>query len=124
MEDGRAAILDLDLSKMEKLGQQEDRRYQTLRRFPVSSFDITVDAVLDEPVADIERVLRNAAGSDLIEIRFLGVYTGPPLNENRKGVSYRLVVGALDHTLSSEEVRVIDNRVKEATLRRILDFET
>ncbi len=36
---GRAAILDLDLAKMERLGLQEARRYQPLRRFPVSAFD-------------------------------------------------------------------------------------
>jgi phenylalanyl-tRNA synthetase beta chain len=112
--DGRAAILDLDLATMEKLSHQQERRYQTLRRFPVSSFDITVDAALQAPVAIIDQQLRKAAGSDLVDITFLGVYTGPPLEEGRKGVSYRLVVGAPDHTLSSEEVRAIDDRVRLA----------
>src|SRR5208282_3097802 len=35
---GRAAILDLDLSKMEKLGLQGARSYHPLRRFQVSAF--------------------------------------------------------------------------------------
>jgi phenylalanyl-tRNA synthetase beta chain len=112
---GRAAILDLDLGSMEKLDKGE-RRYQPIRRFPASTFDITVDVRLRQPAAFVERELVKAAGSDLIEIKFLGEYTGPPLKEGRKSVTYRLAVGAPDHTLSSEEVDAIDKRVKTAIL--------
>jgi phenylalanyl-tRNA synthetase beta chain len=112
---GRAAILDLDLGSMEKLDQRE-RRYEPIRRFPTSTFDITVDAPLRQPAAFIERELVKAAGSDLIEIKFLGEYFGPPLKEGSKSVTYRLAVGAADHTLSSEEVDAIDKRVKTAIL--------
>jgi phenylalanyl-tRNA synthetase beta chain len=109
--EGRAAILDLDLAKMEKLAQQEDQRYQTLRRFPVSAFDLSVVTGLREPSGDIERQLADAAGSDLLEIEFVRAYTGAPLPEDRKSVSYRLKVAAPDHTLSSEEVAAIRSRV-------------
>jgi phenylalanyl-tRNA synthetase beta chain len=112
---GRASILDLDLGSMEKFDQRE-RRYQPIRRFPTSTFDITVEASLRQPAAFVERELVQAAGSDLIEIKFLGEYTGPPLKEGRKSVTYRLAVGAPDHTLSSEEVDAIDKRVKTAIL--------
>jgi phenylalanyl-tRNA synthetase beta chain len=108
---GRAAILDLDLIKMEKLDDRE-RRYQALRRFPVSAFDISVVAGLREPAGEIERRLVLAAGSDLVEIEFLREYIGaPPLPPDRKSVTYRLTVGAADRTLSSEEVAAIRERV-------------
>ena len=45
--EGRAAVLDLDLAKTESLGQRE-RRYQALRRFPVSAFDLSVVAGMRE----------------------------------------------------------------------------
>jgi phenylalanyl-tRNA synthetase beta chain len=112
--EGRAAILDLDLAKMEKLGQQEGRRYQALRRFPVSAFDLSVLAGLHEPSGDIERRLSSAAGSDLADIEFVRTYTGAPLPQDRKSVSYRLTVAAPDRTLSSEEVAAIRNRVIES----------
>ncbi|MGA2879701.1 MAG: phenylalanine--tRNA ligase subunit beta [Bryobacteraceae bacterium] len=112
--EGRAAILDLDLAKMEKLAQQEDRRYQTLRRFPASAFDLSVVAGLREPSGDIERLLTSAAGNDLIDIEFVRVYTGAPLPEDRKSVSHRLTVAAPDRTLSSEEVAAIRSRVIQA----------
>jgi len=109
---GRAAILDLDLQKMGL--RKHERRYQPLRRFPTSSFDFTVEAPLRQPASVIEQELVKAAGADLVEIHCLGAYTGPPLSEGRKSVSYRLTVGAADHTLSSDEVDAIYNRVREA----------
>jgi phenylalanyl-tRNA synthetase beta chain len=111
---GRAAILDLDLTKMEKLAKEEDHHYQALRRFPVSAFDLSVVAGLREPSVDIQRRLVEAAGSDLVQIEFLREYSGAPLPPDRKSVTYRLTVGATDRTLSSEEVTAIRERVMAA----------
>ena len=116
--EGRAAILDLDLATMERLDHRE-RRYQPLRRFPVSAFDLSVVAGLREPAGEIERQLAAAAGSDLVEIEFVREYTGAPLPEDRKSVSYRLTVAAPDRTLSSDEVAAIRNRVIEAMRARV-----
>lgn len=114
VSEGRAAILDLDLAKMEKLAEKQERRYKPLRRFPVSSFDLSVVAGLREPSGDIERRLTDAAGTDLVDIEFVRVYTGAPLPDDRKSVSYRLTVAATDRTLSSEEVTVIRSRMIDA----------
>jgi phenylalanyl-tRNA synthetase beta chain len=111
--EGRASILDLDLALIERLDKAEDR-YEPLRRFPTSAFDLSVLANLREPVAEIQNRLTTAAGTDLVEIEFVRQYTGAPLPEDRKSVSYRLTVGAHDRTLSSEEVTSIRNRVIEA----------
>ena len=71
-------------------------------------------AGLREPSGDIERQLAAAAAGDLVEIEFVRAYTGAPLPEDRKSISYRLTVAAPDRTLSSEEVAAIRNRVIEA----------
>jgi phenylalanyl-tRNA synthetase beta chain len=111
--EGRAAIMDLDLALLQRLDRREVR-YQPLRRFPTSAFDLSVVAALRDPAGNIERLLIGAAGSDLVEIEFVRQYIGAPLPEDRKSVSYRLTVGAPDRTLSSEEVATIRNRVIEA----------
>ncbi len=111
--DGRAAILDLDLALLERLDKR-DVRYQSLRRYPTSAFDLSVVADLRQPAGEIERRLADAAGAGLIDIEFVREYTGAPLPSDRKSVSFRLTVGALDRTLSSEEVAVIRDRVIEA----------
>lgn len=114
--EGRAAALDLDLAVMERLDNQEVR-YQPLRRFPTSAFDLSVVANLREPAGEIERRMTASAGNDLAGIEFVREYTGAPLAEGRKSVSYRITVGAADHTLSSDEVAAIRDRVIEALKR-------
>jgi phenylalanyl-tRNA synthetase beta chain len=108
--EGRAAILDLDLNRMERLDPR-DTKYRPLRRFPVSAFDLSVVSALREPVGDIENKLAAGAGADLVQIEFVRQYSGAPLPEDRKSVSYRLTVGAPDRTLSSEEVGSIRTRI-------------
>jgi len=107
---GRAAILNLDVQRM-SLGKRE-RRYQPLRRFPVSAFDVSVVAPLRDPADEIEMRLAEAAGSDLVEIEFVREYTGDPIPTGHKSVTFRLTVGAPDHTLSSDEVAAIHQRVR------------
>ena len=108
--EGRAAILDIDLAHTERLDKREVR-YQPLRRFPTSAFDLSVVAALRMPAGDIERTLREAAGGDLVELEFVRQYAGAPLPDDRKSVSYRITVGALDRTLSSDEVGAVRNRI-------------
>jgi phenylalanyl-tRNA synthetase beta chain len=109
---GRAAILDVDLEMMRRLGP-EPKRYQPLRRFPSSAFDLSVVAGLRELAGDIERRLVELAGQDLESIRFLRRYTGPPLEEGKQSLTWRLSVCAADHTLTAEEVSAIRARIIE-----------
>jgi len=72
-----------------------------LRRFPASSFDLSVVTVGREHAGEISKQLAALAGDLLIEIEYLRQFD---LGENRKSLSYRLTFGAPDRTLSSDEV--------------------
>jgi hypothetical protein len=76
---------------MEKLDVRE-RRYQPLRRFPVSAFDISVVAGLREPAGDIERGWRPRRGAIWSKSNFSASTPGAPLPPDRKSVTYRLTV--------------------------------
>src|SRR5579884_1907370 len=106
VETGRAAILDVDLRLLEQAAPK-DKRYASIRRFPTSAFDLSIVAPVRTPVGDIQQLLAEMAGPDLVSIEYLRQYTGPPLPEDVKSVSFRLTVGAETRTLSSEEVAVI-----------------
>jgi phenylalanyl-tRNA synthetase beta chain len=114
--EGRAALIDLDLALLERLDKKEVR-YQPLRRYPTSAFDLSVVADLRQPAGEIERRLAEAAGDGLVDIEFVREYTGAPLPPDRKSVSFRLTAGASDHTLSSDEVAAIRDRVIVAMRR-------
>jgi phenylalanyl-tRNA synthetase beta chain len=47
----------------------------------------------------------------LESIEFVRLYSGPPLEEGRKSVTFRLTVGSPERTLSSEEIGEIRARI-------------
>ena len=109
IETGRAAVLDLDLAQLLER-QPAAPRYQSLRRFPSSAFDLSVVAQPRALIGEVERQLQRLAGPDLLAISFVREFTLP---DGQRSLSYRLTVGAPDGTLSSEEVSVIRTRVIE-----------
>jgi phenylalanyl-tRNA synthetase beta chain len=117
---GRAAILNLDLQLIENLGSPE-KRYQPIQRYPTSAFDLSVITELRELVGDLRKHLVSLAGESLDSIEFLRQYVGPPIPEGRKSLSFRLTVGAQDHTLSLEEIGAIRTAIIDGL--RALGYE-
>ncbi len=110
VETGRAAVLDVDLRVVRKLSGEEVR-YTPIRRYPSSAFDLSVIAGLREHAGQLETSVASFAGPLLESIEFLREYSGPPLPEGRKSVSFRLTVGSPERTLASEEIGEIRARI-------------
>ncbi|HEY2115924.1 MAG TPA: phenylalanine--tRNA ligase subunit beta, partial [Candidatus Angelobacter sp.] len=100
LDRGRAAMLDLDLDALQALPSQR-QAYRPLRRFPTSSFDLSIVAPAHTLVADLETKLRQLGGDSLVSLQFLLIFPLPP---DKKSVSFRLTLGADDRTLTAEEV--------------------
>ena len=86
-------------------------RYTPIRRYPSSAFDLSVIAGLREHAGKLEAGVASFAGPLLESIQFVREYSGPPLAEGRKSVSFRLTVGSPERTLSSEEIGEIRARI-------------
>ncbi len=114
VETGRAAVLDLDLAVARELAAQATISYAPIRRYPASAFDLSVVVGLRELAGGIGKKLAGYAAGDLVSIEFLRQYTGPPLPEGSKSVSFRLTVASSGRTLSSEEVSAIRSRIIDA----------
>ena len=112
LEQGRAAILDLDLRRVRQL-QPGRKQYEPFRRYPASAFDLSVVAGARELVGDLKARIAEFAGGMLETVEFVREYSGPPLAEGQKSVSFRLTVGSPQRTLSSDEVGEIRGRVIE-----------
>jgi len=112
VEAGRAAVLDLDLRVVWPLSAAEIK-YTPIRRYPSSAFDLSVIAGLREQAGKLEASVASFAGPLLESIQFVRQYTGAPLEEGQKSVSFRLTVGSPERTLSSEEVGEIRARIIE-----------
>ncbi len=112
VETGRAAILDLDLRAIQALGP-EAARYAPVRRYPSSAFDLSVIAGERELAGKLRESLASFAGGLLESIHFVRQYSGAPLAEGQKSVSFRLTVGSPERTLSSAEAGEIRARIIE-----------
>jgi phenylalanyl-tRNA synthetase beta chain len=102
----RAAILDLDLDRVLALRPVE-AKYQAVRRYPSSAFDLSVVTGLREPAGRVLEILRSFGGPLVLNIEFVRQYTGPPLAEGTQALTFRITVGAADRTLSADEVAVV-----------------
>ena len=110
VEEGRAAVLDLDLSLIYSLGPGA-RRYIPIRRYPSSAFDLSVIAGERDLVGDLRERLSDFASDMLESIEYIRQYSGPPLAQGQKSVSFRLTLGSSVRTLSSEEVSQLRTRI-------------
>jgi phenylalanyl-tRNA synthetase beta chain len=110
IEGGRAAVLDLDLTRLMQLLNGTPPRYRPLRRFPESAFDLSVLAGPRALIADVQSALGKLAGDALLSIAFLREFE---LEDGARSLSYRLTVGASDRTLSAEEVGAVRSRIIE-----------
>jgi phenylalanyl-tRNA synthetase beta chain len=108
--EGRTAILDVDLTLVRER-DSHDIHYSAIRRYPSSAFDLSVIAGARELVGDLREKLADLAGEALESIEYLREYSGPPLPEGTRSVSFRLTASSPERTLSSEEVGAIRARL-------------
>jgi phenylalanyl-tRNA synthetase beta chain len=112
VEAGRAAVLDLDLTKAEAIRAQRSQpgalRYKALRRFPSSAFDLSVVVPERGLIGAVQSDLQRMADSHLLSISFLRDFALP---DRSRSVSFRLTVGAVDRTLSADEVGAMRQQV-------------
>ena len=120
--EGRAVLFDVDLDLAQSLAAERIVKYKPLRRYPTSGFDLSVVTGIRTPVARIQEALTRFAGQKLAMIDFVRQYDGPPLPHGQKSVTYHLEIGALDHTLSTEEAAEIRNRIIDVVRQAGFEF--
>ena len=79
--------------------------------FPAAKEDIAL--VVDETTtaAEVEALVRQAAGDLAEEVRLFDVFRGPQLGEGKKSLAFSLVLRAPDRTLTAEETAGVRKRV-------------
>ena len=121
VESGRAAVLDLDLGAVRESRAAAQVKYTPVRRYPSSAFDLSVICGLRELAGELQSRIAAATGSLLESVEFVRQYSGPPLEEGRKSVSFRVTLGSAERTLSSEEVSEVRDQI--ITRMRELGYE-
>jgi phenylalanyl-tRNA synthetase beta chain len=86
-------------------------RFREISRFPSIRRDLAV--VVDEavPAADVEAVVRQAAGEQLQELVIFDVYQGKGIETGRKSIAFGLILQDSSRTLTDQEVEAVVGRV-------------
>ncbi|MEY2406379.1 MAG: phenylalanyl-tRNA synthetase beta chain, partial [Acidimicrobiaceae bacterium] len=110
---GRAAWLELDLGRLLDLPHGE-RPYRPVSRFPSSDIDLAFEVPDSVPAAELERILRSAAGDLLVDLRIFDVYRGPGVAAGSRSLGFRLRFQAPDRTLTDADVAAVRERAIDA----------
>ncbi|MFS8861091.1 phenylalanine--tRNA ligase subunit beta [Synechococcus sp. H60.1] len=103
--------LELDplLASLERRGLV---RFSPFSPFPASDRDIAFFAPLELSVAEIEKVIRQAAGPLLQSVQLFDEYRGQSVPPGQRSLAFRLVYRAPDRTLTDAEVEAAQNQVR------------
>jgi phenylalanyl-tRNA synthetase beta chain len=110
VETGRGAVLDIDLGVLQELTPPR-ASYTPVRRFPTSAFDLSIVADVREPAGNLELVIRRSAGDLAEKVEYVREYHGDQLPAGKKSVSFRVVAGAPDHTLTADEITAVREQI-------------
>jgi phenylalanyl-tRNA synthetase beta chain len=106
-------VAELDFERLLQ-ARQPVLSVQTPSRFPPSDRDVSFYVDEATPHADVEGVIREAAGSLLESVHLFDVYTGQSNPAGRKSLAFSLRYRALDRTLEDDEVSAVHGRVEGA----------
>lgn len=79
-------------------------RFTAVSRFPEVRRDLAILLKNEVPFKDIEAVVRQNAGSDLVKLNVFDVYTGESLGPEQRSVGMGLIWQRADRTLNDEEI--------------------
>ena len=108
----RACAVEIDLDPLlETVRSTGALQVKTISTFPAAKEDIAL--VVDESTtaAEVEALVRQAAGDLAEEVRLFDVFRGPQLGEGKKSLAVSLVLRAPDRTLTAEETAAVRKRV-------------
>lgn len=110
----RVAILELNLSVL-LANEPKPAVWKPTSRFPSSDLDLAF--TLPETVAaeKLDKAIRQAAGSLLVDLTLFDVYRGTGLPEGTRSLAYRLRLQSLERTLTDDDVAQARLKVEAAT---------
>ena len=97
-------------------------------RFPRSDFDLAFSLQESEPASSLLKVLRQATGSELVDLALFDVYRTPEATNDSssswRSLTFRFQLQAKDRTLTDAEVSTARQRCIDAATKLGAQFRT
>jgi len=114
---GRVVMFNLDFEKLTKIAEEE-REFSPISKYPAVIRDIAILVSRETRVSEVLNVIYGA-GADLVEdVDLFDYYEGEELPEGRKNLAFHIVYQT-DHTLTDEEVRREEEKIKNALIKEL-----
>lgn len=96
-----------------------ERFYKPLPKYPAMARDIALLVKEEINVAEMESIIKEAAGKLLESVALFDVYRGKQVQEGRKSVAFNLKYRANDRTLTDDEVVKVHQKVLDALKEKL-----
>lgn len=110
VESGRAAVMNVNLDLLRELTPGR-AKYTPVRRFPTSAFDLSIMTGVRAAAGNLEREIRQFGGELVVSVEYVREYQGEQMAAGKKSVSFRIVAGAADRTLTADEITQLRSKV-------------
>ncbi|WP_216379973.1 phenylalanine--tRNA ligase subunit beta [Arcanobacterium phocae] len=111
----RSIAFEVDVDALLHAVDMKPLAIKPVSSFPAAKEDIALVVDQDLPAAEVEEVVRAAAGEILEEVRLFDVYTGDQIPEGKKSLAFALRLRGTDHTLTAEDAAGVRNRILKKT---------
>jgi phenylalanyl-tRNA synthetase beta chain len=90
------------------------KKYSQLPKYPAVERDMAIVVSTDTESVEVNRIIKDNAGSLLESINLFDVYQGGQIKEGYKSMAFALRFQASDKTLTDEEVNTIHEKIQQA----------
>lgn len=106
-------LAELSVDSLFELATKE-KQYKPLPKYPASTRDLSLICDNDLPIIEIEKAIKASAGRFLEEVKLFDVYKGAQIADDKKSVSYSLILRSPDGTMTDVESDAAVKRVLKA----------
>lgn len=106
------ALFEINFSLLANLPPYE-RSYRPIPKFPGIDIDVSILTDRQTRSLDIEGLIRKADDQLIQEVCLIDIFEGKMLGEDKKSLTYRIRLGALDRTLTDEEMHKVQQKIFE-----------
>jgi len=114
-----AYAFQLDFDALVRLAVAQEVNYRPVPTQPAVQRDLAIIVSETVPAAEVEAVIREAAGPWLERLSLFDVYRGQPLAAQEKSLAFSMVFRHPERTLTDDEVNAIHQQVVAALGERL-----
>jgi phenylalanyl-tRNA synthetase beta chain len=119
VEGPRLVVAEVNLSLLRELRQERTGTTITVDRYLPVEQDFAVIVEKETPAADVEDVLRAAAGPLATSLTLFDIYEGTQIGDDKKSLAYRITFTAPDRALTDAELGKVRTRIEKVLKQRI-----